>query len=301
MRIGLYLFAAAQLAAASDTVMAQRVPDVAGLVRDGRLSEISGMAASPSTPHRFWTHNDSGSPADLYAIDGSGRVQAQLRVTGVKPVDWEDMAAFTLDGRSWLLLADTGDNAGVRPRVELVVVEEPAFPADAREHVFQSQPAWRVAFRYADAPHDVEAVGVDADGETVLLLTKRTTPLQVWSLPLRPRSGGETVATLIGTLRAADDVLPTVDFERRLMPGRPTALSISRDGRRAAVLTYNAVWIYDRAAGEGWAQVFARAPRSYPIALLAQAEAIAFGADADTVYVTGERWPVPLLRLDVTP
>ena len=34
---------------------------------------------------------------------------------------------------------------------------------------------------------------------------------------------------------------------------------------------------------------------------LAQAEAVAFGADADTVYITGERWPVPLLKLDVKP
>lgn len=301
MRFAAYVFIAAQLAAASGTATAQRVPEMAGLVRDGRLSEISGMAASPSTPDRFWAHNDSGSPADVFAVDGSGRVQAQLRVTGVKPVDWEDMAAFTLDGKSWLLLADTGDNGGVRPRVELIVVAEPAFAADASEHVFKAAPAWRIGFRYADEPHDVEAAGVDTTGEIVLLLTKRTTPLQVWSLPLRPRNDPDTVATLVGTLRAADDVLPTVDFERRLMPGRPTALSISRDARRAAVLTYNAVWIYDRAAGESWAQTFARTPRSYPIALLAQAEAVAFGADADTVYVTGERWPVPVLRLDVSP
>jgi hypothetical protein len=294
-------FVAALLATTFGTAAAQRVPEMAGLVRDGRLGEISGMAASPSTPDRFWVHNDSGSPADVFAIDGSGRVLAQLRVTGVKPVDWEDMAAFALDGRSWLLLADTGDNGGVRPRVELVVVEEPSFAADANEHAFKAAPAWRIAFRYADEPHDVEAVGVDTAAETVLLLTKRTTPLQIWSLPLRPGKDKETVATLLGTLRAADDVLPTVDFERRLMPGRPTALSISRDARRAAVLTYNAVWIYDRAAGESWAGAFARTPRSFPIALLAQAEAVAFGADADTVYVTGERWPVPLLRLDVTP
>lgn len=288
------------MAAVAATAAAQRVPEMAGLISDGRLAEISGMAASPSTPDRWWVHNDSGSPADVYAIDTKGRVQAQLRVTGVKPVDWEDMAAFALDGRSWLLLADTGDNGGVRKSVELVIVEEPAFAADGHEHLFKSAPARRIAFRY-DEPHDVEAVGVDTIGETILLLTKRTTPLQVWSLPLRPGKDAEASAKLLGNLQPADDVLPTVDFERRLMPGRPTALSISRDARRAAVLTYNAVWIYDRAAGERWAQAFARTPRSFPIALLAQAEAIAFGADADTVYVTGERWPVPLLKFDVRP
>jgi len=293
--------AASLLVAAAAMAQAQHTPQVAGILRDGRLGEISGMTASPSTPDHFWVHNDSGSPADVFAIDSTGRVQAQLRITGVKPVDWEDMAAFTLDGKSWLLLADTGDNGGVRPRVELVVVEEPAFASDATEHAFKAAAAWRLPFRYADEPHDVEAVGVDASSETVLLLTKRTSPLQIWSLPLRTTGGKEQIATRVGTLQAADELLPTVDFERRLLPGRPTSLSLSRDASRAAVLTYASVWIYDRAADESWAQAFARTPRSFPIALLAQAEAVAFGADADTVYVTGERWPVPLLKLDVSP
>ncbi len=292
---------ASLLLAAAAMAQAQHTPEVAGIVRDSRLGEISGMAASPSTPGRFWVHNDSGSPADVYAIDTAGRVQAQLRITGIKPLDWEDMAAFTLDGKSWLLLADTGDNGGKRMHVELVVVEEPSFAADASKRTFQTGAAWRLVFRYADEPHDVEAVGVDAPGETVLLLTKRTTPLQVWSLPLRSAGGTEHIATRVGTLQAADELLPTVDFERRLQPGRPTSLSVSRDARRAAVLTYASVWIYDRAAGEGWAQAFARTPRSFPIALLAQAEAIAFGADADTVYITGERWPAPLLKLNIRP
>jgi hypothetical protein len=292
---------ALSLAATVTAAAAQRVPEMTALMRDGRLGEISGMAASPSTPGRFWVHNDSGAPADVFAIGLEGRVQAQLRVTGVKPIDWEDMATFVLDGKSWLLLADTGDNGGVRKSVELVIVEEPTFTTEAQEHVLKSPPAWRIAFRYADEPHDVEAVGVDMTSETILLLTKRTTPLQIWSLPLRPGGGKETVATRLGTLQPAADVLPTVDFERRLMPARPTALSISRDARRAAVLTYNAAWIYDRRPGEDWSATFARTPRSFPIALLAQAEAIAFGADNDTVYVTGERWPVPLLKLDVRP
>lgn len=290
---------AALLATTVTAAAAQRVPEMAGLIRDGRLAEISGMAASPSAPQRFWVHNDSGANADVFAIDANAAVRARLRLLGVKPVDWEDMAAFTLDGQSWLLLADTGDNGGVRKRVELVIVEEPALGSTADEQSFQSAPARRIPFRYADEPHDVEAVGVDATTATVLLLTKRTTPLQVWSLPLRADARTETVATLIGELQVADELLPGVDFERRLQPGRPTSLSISRDARRAAVLTYASVWIYDRAAQESWASAFARKPRVFPIALLAQAEAIAFGADADTVYITGERWPAPLIRLDV--
>ena len=136
---------ASLLVAAAAMAQAQHTPEVAGIVGDSRLGEISGMAASPSTPGRFWVHNDSGSPADVYAIDTAGRVQAQLRITGAQPVDGEDMAAFTLDGKSWLLLADTGDNGGKRKHVELVVVEEPAFAADASKRTFQTGAAWRLA------------------------------------------------------------------------------------------------------------------------------------------------------------
>ncbi|MBL8298610.1 MAG: hypothetical protein JNN30_09720 [Rhodanobacteraceae bacterium] len=293
--------AAVLLTAPTTTPAASALPELAGFLRDQRLAEISGLAASASVPGRFWVHNDSSSSAEVFAIDSSGRVKAKLDLRGVKPVDWEDMAAFALDGKSWLLLADTGDNAGVRPSAELVVVEEPAFTAAAQEHALTAAPAWRIAFRYPDEPHDVEAVGIDVPGETALLLSKRTTPPQIWSLPLRPGRNKENIATWVGNLQAPDEGLPTDNVARRLKPGRPTALSISRDARRAAVLTYASVWVYERAAGESWAQAFAREPRSFPIALLAQAEAITFAADANTVYVTGERWPAPLLRLNVAP
>lgn len=275
------------------------VPQVAALLRDTRLGEISGMALSARTPQRLWLHNDSGAPAELFAIGLDGRVQARLRLTAPKPVDWEDMAAFTLDGKPYLLLADTGDNGGVRKRSELLVVEEPDVEAGAAEQELRAAPAWRVVFRYADAPHDVEAVAVDTASETVLLLTKRTTPPQLWSVPLRPGTQQEVVATLLGHVAVPDEPAPTTDFQRRLQPGRPTAASLGRDGRSIAVLSYASVWLYRRDVGESWAQALARTPQVFPFGLLVQAEALALDTAGRRLFVTGERWPAPLLRIDL--
>ncbi|WP_313918073.1 hypothetical protein [Tahibacter sp.] len=286
---------------ATSVASADVVPQIAALLRDARLGEISGMALSTRTPQRLWLHNDSGTRPELFALDTDGRLQARLVLSGSKPVDWEDMAAFELDGKSYLLIADTGDNGAVRKRSELLIVEEPAFDDGGGEKPLTASPAWRIGFRYADAPHDVEAVAIDALSETVLLLTKRTSPPQIWSLPLRPGNRTDLVAQPVGSLAVPQEAVPAVNFERRLQPGRPTGFAISRDGRSAAVLTYASVWLYRRADGERWTQALGRTPQVFPFGLLAQAEAIAIDATGARVFVSGERWPAPLLRLDLPP
>ena len=69
----------------------------------------------------LWLHDDGGNPARLFAVDTNGDRLATLRVEGVTKTDWEDMAAFRLDGRDYLLIADTGDNGGLRRTLQLHV------------------------------------------------------------------------------------------------------------------------------------------------------------------------------------
>lgn len=277
------------------------VPQIAGVLRDARLSEVSGLAVSQRDAARLWLHNDSGNRAEVFAVDTKGALQARVLITGVKPLDWEDMSSFTLSGRPYLLIADTGDNGAVRKSGELIVIEEPALGPATAPQALQATPAWRIRFRYADAPHDVEAVAVDAAANRVLLLTKRTDPPQLWSLPLRPAGDAEHVAQHVGNLAVSDEAAPAASFQRRLQPRRPTGLAISRDGRSAAVLTYTSVWRYTRTATNAWEQALARKPQVFPLGLLAQAEAVAVSYDGAAIYVTGERWPAPLLRIDITP
>src|SRR5690606_24446711 len=98
---------------------------LSGLMLDAELDEISGLAASHRHPDTLWMLNDGGNEARVYAVGHRGGKIATLDIAGVDNTDWEDIAAFELDGRHYLLVADTGDNGGLRKTLQLHVVPEP--------------------------------------------------------------------------------------------------------------------------------------------------------------------------------
>jgi hypothetical protein len=71
-------------------------------------------------------------------------------------------------------------------------------------------------------------------------------------------------------------------------------MDISPDGRRAVVLTYRDAYEYSRGRNERWAEAFARKPAEIKLPRRAQGEAIAYGADGKTLYLTSEKLPTPL-------
>lgn len=96
-------------------------------INDKSISESSGVAASRRTDGVFWTHNDSGGGARLYAFDRQGNQRGAWQVTGATNRDWEDIAAtINANGDAQLYIADIGDN--LRRRNEIIVyrVTEPA-------------------------------------------------------------------------------------------------------------------------------------------------------------------------------
>lgn len=274
-------------------------PEVAGHLADARLREASGIAASRRHAGRYWLHNDSGDGALLYAIDGQGAAVGTLQVDGVIAVDWEDIASFEQDGTPYLLVADSGDNFGMRGEYTLIAIEEPELPADAAPvHV---QPAWRQRYRYADAPHDTEAMAVDAVSGNVLLLPKFVEPLTLFRVPLHAGAGVQ-VAQRWATLAEPGSAAPGAggagakSGTTSSPKFRPTALDV--DARHAVVLGYRSAWLYARDDGEGWPAAFARAPRRIGVVPpLHQPEAAGFSVDGNALLITGEGRDQPLLRL----
>ena len=287
-------------AAAQDPAPAPyAAPTLDALITDPRLDEISGLAASRRAVDRYWVHNDAPRPATLVALDGKGVRHGSLRIDGVRAVDWEDISAYSLDGKDWLLVADSGDNAGVRKDYELIAIEEPALSADGREQIVK--PAWRLRFRYADGAHDVEAMAVDVGRREVLLLTKRSGAAVLYSVPLGPGDGSVAIAQQ----RLALDGIPAptpaeqkTRFPAARLGGSPTAMDIDATNRFALVMTYRDLWFYARAEHETWLQVFAHPPRRLPLPALAQAEAAGFERTGQAVRVSGERLPAPWIRFE---
>ncbi|WP_407908879.1 hypothetical protein [Lysobacter claricitrinus] len=268
---------------------------VSGLMLDSQLSEISGLAVSNRHADTLWMHDDGGNPPRLFAVDRDGGRKATFRVEGVPKTDWEDIAAFRQQGRDYLMLADTGDNGGLRRTLQLHVIEEPAKLENAR-----LKPAWSIVFRWPDGPRDCEAVAVDVSRGEVLLISKRRQPPELFRLPLHPQVDPPAVAERIARLRMPAALAPQSGTDERApLSAQVTAASVSPDGLRLAVLTYRYLLVYKRAPDEDWARAVAHPPRVLTLPWLPQAEAMGWDRDGRHVFTTGEFVPAPLYRIDV--
>ena len=251
-------------------------------LRENALSETSGLAVSQRDPNFFWALNDSGNGPRLFLIDALGGAHGSVDVADVRNVDWEDMDSFQLNGKPFLLIADTGDNQARRDACKLIIVPEQDVSSGRVGGTLT--PAWMIRYRYEDGPRDCEAVAVDATERKVLMISKRTWPPVLYEVPLRPTATKEPI-----TARRLGEVnLPPADPWEGPYAGQPTGLSLSPDGRMAAVLTYARVFLFARCPGESWAAALAREPERLRRHGLEQAEAIAFSADGRKIHVISE-------------
>jgi len=255
--------------------------------------EASGLAASHRTSGLVWTHNDSGGVPVLFGLDAAtGALRGRVRIAGVTNTDWEDVDSFTLDGRHWLLIADTGDNHARRPRVVLHVIEEPAAEALDAGGELTVIPAYSIHFVYEHGARDCEAVAVDPRERTVWLLTKRDTPARLYRLPLQAATAAlPATARFTGNvphLRQPDALQRLVQAPLGALIGMPTAMAFAPDGSAAAVVLYGDMLLFPRRPGETWAEALAREPVKLPPHKLPQAEAVTFSADGRHLYVCSE-------------
>ncbi|HET9292139.1 MAG TPA: hypothetical protein VFQ49_13775 [Actinomycetes bacterium] len=252
--------------------------EVALRLQDPRIQESSGMALGRRHPEVLWTHNDSGHRAELYAVGADGRSLATLTLAGVAARDWEGMAAGRDErGRPALFVGDIGDNNGVWPEVVVYRVGEPARLGDA------TVPAVRYRLRYADGPHDAEALLVDPRSNRLYVASKDAAGGSLYRAPARLRSDQ------VNVLRRVARVPPVVT-DGAFLP----------DGRGFVLRDYQGAYLY-RAPG--------RRAGAFELPLQFQGESITATADGASVLAgsegpASEVWRVPLpadLLAKVTP
>lgn len=277
---------------------------MAGELAEPANQETSGLAASTRTPGLLWVHNDSGGVPVLFAVRATGLLVGRLRVAGEINRDWEDLAAFTLEDKAWLLIADIGDNEARHARSVLHILAEPDLPTLQAARECSARPAYSIHFAYEDGPRDCEAVAVDARERAVYLLSKRDQPPRLYRLPLAAAPAEQpAIARCVGIVSH----LPRAKFAdllgakvSRALRGHPTAMDFCPDGSAALVLTYGGVFIFPRTAGTAWTEPLAAEPVTLPAFSLPQAEAACFSADGSQIYVASEK-RTQLLRYDRTP
>lgn len=269
---------------------------LAAVITDSRLSEISGLAVSRRHPGIVWMHNDSHDANALHAVDGKGTVRASLQLP-VPNIDWEDIASYERDGRAYLLVADTGDNGGLRQELVLHELEEPAELVDAEVRQVRS-----IRFRWPDGARDCEALAVDTSDGSIWLVSKKRVPPELFELPLLPADPerlqlAQKRGELDGILQPDAAYLKENPVYGRYR-SQITAADISADGAWFAVMSYLHIYLWPRHA-DGWGAALADSPERLELPWMAQAEAMGFDASAHRLWISSEHLPTPLVRYEL--
>lgn len=275
-----------------------------GIIKSEALGEISGIAPSLAWKSTFWAINDSGHPPVLYAVSAGGEMLGSVRLANVSNRDWEDLASFRYRGSPYLMVADVGDNRAKWESCKLHLVREPDIGKLRKAGEVIQKPETTVEYVYEDGPRDCESVAVDVNEKAIFLLSKRDKPPRLYQLPLdlSPKAGKRFTAKFLTTVTTIPQPPEDVSQDHPVYKygGQPTAMDLSADGNILAVLTYLNLSLYARrSGGESLTKTLAASPVVYPLPFLQQAEAVAFDRSGKAVYLSSEKLPAPVLKIDL--
>ncbi|MCA1224176.1 esterase-like activity of phytase family protein [Streptomyces sp. 8L] len=141
-------------------------PDQSFTIKDPRITESSGLAASHLHPGVYWTHNDSGDGPYVYAVDSrTGDTVARVTLRGVGTP--RDVEAISIGPDGDLYVGDIGDNLnGAWDHVWIYRFPEPKHLGD------QTVDATQFTVKYADGPRNAESLMVDPTTGRVYIASK---------------------------------------------------------------------------------------------------------------------------------
>ncbi|AZQ35552.1 WD40 repeat domain-containing protein [Streptomyces cyaneochromogenes] len=156
-------------------------------IKDPRITESSGLAASRQHPGIYWTHNDQDEGAFLYAVDSStGETVATITMTGVGTP--RDVEAIAIGPGNEIYVGDIGDNDGVEwPYVWVYRLPEPKTLKD------QSIRATQYVVKYSDGSRDAESLVVHPKTGRVYIIDKQEDGGHLYEAPAELSPKGTNV------------------------------------------------------------------------------------------------------------
>lgn len=245
---------------------AQDEPYIVTRFSDPALAESSGLVESARHRRLLWTVADSGGEPAVLGVR-RGRVVADVRVAGVRNVDWEALAPGP-DGTLWV--ADSGDNDAERSSIALHVIREPTRIDPDRVERTARPRTYRL--RYPDGPHDAEALLVHPRDGSVLLVTKQVFGAAFY----RATELSEDGTTELRRVAAA--------------PVLVTDGAYSPDGAHLALRSYTSATVYDEPGGPGVRVRLPRQPQGESLAWSPGGRSLLAGSEGEDSAV----WRVPL-------
>jgi hypothetical protein len=300
--ITLFLFSACDRQSENQPVSSDPSPvsiERSGWLASEKLREASGMQASFSREGDFFVHNDEGKPY-IYAISESGSNLGRVSIVPAKNKDWEDITSVPVEDGRWIVAGDIGDNKVKRKFIKLYFAKEPEREDDDHYHGELDLEHW-LELTYPDGPRDCESMAYDPIGNQILLLSKRDKPSRLYAVDLETALTEESAE--LKFLGNISRLRPPTPANRSQFGGRtdfisqPTGFDISADGSEAVIITYRSLYRYKRKQDEDWLSALQREPTEVVGPPAVQNEAIAYSTDGKSIYVTTEKQPSPVYRI----
>jgi len=267
-------------------------PKVVGHIQDKDVDEASGIVASRCTQDVYWTHNDSGDEAFIYAFNLKGEKLGTWRVPGAKNEDWEDIATFKdKSGKCFLLLADIGDNKHDRKGMVVYKVPEPVIgPGDkdaTRKDMIFTEHEQPISIKIPDFKDDAETLMVHPETGDMYILAKsykRSSAIYKLAAPYQT-DGPENTMQLIGPFS-----VPSVP------DGVITGGDISPDGKRVIVCDYFSGYeLVLPSDAKNFDDIWKVKPLVVDLGPRKTGEAVAYSADGKFIVATTEGKTPPVI------
>jgi hypothetical protein len=250
-----------------------------GPVANPAIREASGLVASRKNPGVLWTHNDSGNPNRLYALDSQGRTLGTYSLhtarSGIPNRDWEDIAIGPgpEEGQHYLYIGDIGDNQRAFASKFVYRVPEPNVDVGQTAIDTALVISTKLTLRYPDGAKDAETLMVDPRTKDIYIVSKEGSNAGVYRAAY-PQSSQEPI---------------TLERVTTLGLSVVVAGDISPQGDEVLLKTYGQVFYWSRAAGQSLWEALSVDPLPVPYTREPQGEAVAWAADATGYYTLSER------------
>lgn len=156
-------------------------------IKDPKITESSGLAASRQHPGIYWTHNDSDDGPYIYAVDSrTGKTVARITLRGIGSP--RDVEAISIGPHNEIWLGDIGDNLGGKwPYVWLYRLPEPKVLKD------ETVKATQYVVKYQNGPRDAESLLVHPKTGRVYIIDKKEDGGHLYEGPATLSTSGSNI------------------------------------------------------------------------------------------------------------
>ncbi|PSR56409.1 hypothetical protein AHMF7605_24370 [Adhaeribacter arboris] len=229
-----------------------------GKMNKRQVKESSGLELTPDEA-AFWTHSDSGNPAQLYQVSAAGKWLKTVDIPNTTNLDWEDL---TKDDKDYLYIGDFGNNLNSRKNLRIFrVKEKDVTQLDTISFTYADQKSFPPARK--DWTFNCEAFFYYQDSLYLFSKNRNTRhTVKLYKIPAQP---GSYVAKVVDSL---------------VIDSRITAADISPDGQTVALLGYGNLYLFKTNKG---LKFFSGEKYCRAIPQTGQAEALVFTSNNELI------------------